>query len=60
MVKLLEQDKSIIMISSDMPELVAMSDRVIIMRGGVKAKELEKAEINQETILTYAIGSLVK
>ena len=34
MVELLEQGKSIIMISSDMPELVAMSDRIIVMRNG--------------------------
>jgi ribose transport system ATP-binding protein len=56
MVQLLEQKKSIIMISSDMPELVAMSDRIIVMRGGTVAAKLEKKDINQEAVLKYAIG----
>ena len=34
MVGLLKQGKAIIMISSDMPELIAMSDRVVVMRDG--------------------------
>ena len=49
--------KSIIMISSDMPELIAMSDRIMVMRGGRIVAELAKEEINEETILKHAIGS---
>lgn len=57
MVGLLEQNKSIMMISSDMPELIAMSDRIIVMRKGSIAAELEKNEISEEAILKHAIGS---
>jgi ribose transport system ATP-binding protein len=60
MIELLRQQKSIIMISSDMPELIAMSDRILVMRGGSFVAELGKDEINEETILKYAIGSDVK
>ena len=56
MIELLKQEKSIIMISSDMPELVAMSDRIIVMRNGTASAELEKDDINQEAVLKHAIG----
>jgi len=56
MVDLLRQGKSIIMISSDMPELVAMSNRIIVMRNGTASALLENGDINQETVLTKAIG----
>ena len=57
MIELLKERKSIIMISSDMPELIAMSDRIMVMRGGRIVAELAKEEINEETILKHAIGS---
>jgi ribose transport system ATP-binding protein len=56
MVDLLRQGKSIIMISSDMPELVAMSDRIVVMRNGMASALLENGDINQETVLKNAIG----
>ncbi len=56
MVELLRQGKSIIMISSDMPELVAMSDRIIVMRNGMASALLENDDISQETVLKNAIG----
>jgi ribose transport system ATP-binding protein len=60
MVGLLEQNKSIIMISSDMPELIAMSDRIVVMRGGMAVAEVARENISEETILKHAIGSEVK
>jgi ribose transport system ATP-binding protein len=60
MVGLLERGKSIIMISSDMPELIAMSDRVLVMRGGRCVADVQRETISEETILKYAIGSEVK
>ncbi|MDO5575245.1 MAG: sugar ABC transporter ATP-binding protein [bacterium] len=45
----------IIMISSDMPELIAMSDRILIMKGGKVSGELNKEEFNEEAILKLAI-----
>lgn len=60
MVELLSQGKAIIMISSDMPELISMSDRVMVMRDGRIAAEVPKAEINEENILKYSIGGSVQ
>ena len=56
MVDLLKQGKSILMVSSDMPEVISMSDRVIIMKKGRKMAELATDEISEENILTYSIG----
>lgn len=49
-----KQGKSIIMISSDMPELIGMSDRMLVMREGRIVKELHPHEYSQEAILSYA------
>jgi ribose transport system ATP-binding protein len=56
MVDLAKQGKYILMISSDMPELIAMCDRIVVMKKGTIAKVLEKDEINEENILTHSIG----
>ncbi|MGA8480110.1 MAG: sugar ABC transporter ATP-binding protein [Chthoniobacterales bacterium] len=56
MVDLLKQGKAIIMVSSDMPEVISMSDRVIIMKNGQKMAELSPDEVSEENILTYSIG----
>ena len=51
---LVQQGKSIIMISSEMPELLRMSDRVVVMCEGVKTGELPIEEASQEKIMTLA------
>ncbi len=56
MVDLLKAGKAIIMVSSDMPEVISMSDRVLIMKNGEKTGELAKDELTEENILTYSIG----
>jgi ABC-type sugar transport system ATPase subunit len=56
MVDLLKQGKAIIMVSSDMPEVIAMSDRVIVMKNGGVTAELSKNEVSEENILTHSIG----
>ncbi|HEY9596021.1 MAG TPA: ATP-binding cassette domain-containing protein, partial [Spirochaetia bacterium] len=56
MVDLLRQGKAVIMVSSDMPEVISMSDRVLVMKNGEVTAELGKAEITEENILTYSIG----
>jgi ribose transport system ATP-binding protein len=57
MTDLLKANKIIIMISSDMPELISMSDRIGIMRKGSMIKIIEKKDISEEKILSYSIGS---
>ncbi len=48
--------KSIIMISSEMPELLGMSDRILVMREGSVRGELSREEYSQETVLKLASG----
>jgi ribose transport system ATP-binding protein len=55
--ELAETGKIIIMISSDTPELISISDRVGVMRDGQLVAVLEGADVNEETILKYAIGT---
>jgi ABC-type sugar transport system ATPase subunit len=56
MVDLLREGKAIIIVSSDMPEVISMSDRVLVMKRGEMAAELRKEEVTEENILTYSIG----
>ena len=51
---LVKRGKSIIMISSEMPELLRMSDRIVVMCEGVKTGELTIEEATQEKIMTLA------
>src|SRR5206468_7203476 len=51
-----KQGKSIMMISSDLPEVLAMSDRVIVMREGRITGRFERAEATQEKIMSAATG----
>ena len=48
------QGKSILMISSEMEELMGMSDRIIVLSEGNMTGELNKDEFNQETIMKFA------
>jgi ribose transport system ATP-binding protein len=47
---------AIIMISSEMPELLGMSDRIMVMHAGEVTGTLERGEADQETIMRLAIG----
>jgi ribose transport system ATP-binding protein len=47
---------AILMISSDMPEILAVSDRVLVMHQGRLAGELSAATATQEAIMNYAMG----
>lgn len=54
--KLAQQGNAVILISSDLPELVGLSDRVIILRQGHLIGEMHKGEFNEETVLLAANG----
>jgi inositol transport system ATP-binding protein len=56
MTALVKEGKAIIMVSSELPEIIGMSDRVIIMHEGRKTGELSKVEMNQEKIMSFATG----
>ncbi len=56
MSNLCKKGRSIIMISSDMPELISMSDRVLVIRDGKISCELTGEQINEEEIIKQALG----
>jgi rhamnose transport system ATP-binding protein len=56
MVDLAGRGLAILMISSELPEILGMSDRVGVMRGGVLAGVLARAEATQEGVMALALG----
>lgn len=54
--QLVEEGHSILMVSSDMPELLGMSDRIVVICEGRQAGILPKAEFSQARILDLASG----
>jgi rhamnose transport system ATP-binding protein len=57
MVDLAEQGVAIIMISSELPEILGMSDRIAVMQGGRLAGILGRAEATQDRVLHLALGA---
>jgi ABC-type sugar transport system ATPase subunit len=51
-----EEGKSIVMVSSELPEVVAECDRVIVMRNGRVAGEVKGRDITKENILQFAFS----
>ena len=54
--ELAKDGKAIIMVSSDMPEMLGMADRIMVMHEGKLMKELSREEATQEEIMKYASG----
>ncbi|MDR5585924.1 MULTISPECIES: sugar ABC transporter ATP-binding protein [Clostridium] len=54
--KLKAMGKAIIMISSDLPEVLGISDRIMVMREGAVSGELSRDEANQEAVMKLAVG----
>lgn len=54
--ELSQQGIGIIMVSSDLPEILNMADRTYVMREGRLVKEIAKEDMTQETIMNYATG----
>jgi methyl-galactoside transport system ATP-binding protein len=54
MADLAKQGKAIIMVSSEMPELIGMSHRIMVLAAGRHTGTLEKSEATQEAIMRYA------
>ena len=57
--KLAQEGKAIVVVSSEMPEIIRISDRVLVMREGKIAAELKGDDINEENIAQYAINDVV-
>ena len=56
MTDLARQGRGILMISSELPELIGMCDRIYVMSAGRLTAELLPAQYSQETILTHAMN----
>ena len=54
MTDLLQKGVGVMMISSEMPELLEMADRIVVMRGGRIAAELDGQRASQEELLRRA------
>ena len=54
--ELKKQGISIIMITSEMPELISLCDRIMVMHRGLVSGELIREEFDSEKILSYAMG----
>ncbi len=53
-----KQGKSILLISGDLPEVIGMSDRILVMKEGRSVLLLEKQDFSQERILAHASGGI--
>jgi ribose transport system ATP-binding protein len=54
--RLVENGAALIMISSDLPEVLGMSDRILVMRGGRVVRELAAHEATDANVLQAALG----
>lgn len=58
---LAKQGKAIIIVSSEMPEVLGLSDRIVVMSEGYQTGELDRSEATQEAIMELATrGELMK
>ena len=57
MSELAAQGLAILMISSELPEILGMSDRVLVMRQGRIVAEFSRDEVNQEKVATAMMAS---
>jgi rhamnose transport system ATP-binding protein len=57
MTELAEQGVAILMISSELPEILGMSDRVAVMNGGTIVEILDRPDATQDKILSIALGN---
>jgi ribose transport system ATP-binding protein len=55
--RLVKDGKTVMIISSELPEILGMCDRIAIMRDGLIVKEFMREEASQDAILKYALGA---
>lgn len=57
---LVDNGVAIIMISSELPEVMGMSDRILVMHNGTITNEFMHHEATQEKIMNHAVGGIIK
>lgn len=55
-----QEGLAIIMVSSELPEVLGMADRILVMREGRQAALLSREEATPEKVIAFATGSVVK
>jgi len=55
--ELAAKDKAILVVSSDLPEAIGISDRLLVMRGGRVVHELPSRTATEEDVMLHAIGT---
>ena len=55
--ELAKEGKAILVITSEIPELLGICDRVVVMARGRVSGTLTREEANQEAIMTLAVGA---
>ncbi len=56
--RLAEEGVSIVLISSELPEVLTLADRILVMHNGMITGELQRSEADQEKIMQYATNQL--
>jgi ABC-type sugar transport system ATPase subunit len=54
--ELADAGMAVLLISSEMPEILGMSDRVLVMRAGRIVAELNRTDLTMETVFAHAAG----
>jgi ABC-type sugar transport system ATPase subunit len=57
MVKLAQNGAAIVMVSSELPEVLGMSHRILVIRGGRIVRELSRAEATPDGVIAAATGA---
>lgn len=57
MTEVAQAGKAVVMVSSELPELIGMCDRIYVMNQGHIAGELKREDFSQEAIMVYATGT---
>lgn len=58
MMELAQKGKALIMVSSELPELIGMCDRIYVLCAGTIVGELRREEFSQEAVMAYATGTV--
>ena len=55
--RLADEGKAVVMVSSELPEIIGMSDRVVVLNRGTVTGQLTRAEVHPEAIMRYAMAN---
>jgi L-arabinose transport system ATP-binding protein len=56
--RLAESGKAVIVVSSDLPEIIGICDRILVMRDGKIVKEIAREQATEQTVLKHALSDL--